>query len=436
MLNAKILLIDNNVSVVDSFTKSLQDVYRLVRGVKSLEDAAKMLMEKEFDVIVYHTAIDGNDGFNALEQFRSCDSHPSIIAYSESPSVKNVIDILKNGVFDFLIAPFNVNRLIKSINNGIENKKSFIEIINLNKKLMENQEILEFEKDDLKNKNTELQALTDITKAMTGSLELNDVLHEIIHGIYNVFSFDRIFVSLIDTKKGLEEVKIAMGLQDNIYEDTIKKLSWDINDNEKNPWMNKLVRAKKLVKVVNPLKNKRYMNCEIVKYHPATFVKVPLIAKGNIVGSLTFDNVKSGKPISSEEIETVKVFADHAGIAIEKARLYENLKSAHNQLMEIQKKIIKTERLMAISEMAVSVNHEINNPLCSISLAVEILTRELDKSTSPIKEKLKIIGNDIERIKNIISQLAKIQDTATIEYTPDIKMIDIKQSLACLKNKK
>jgi DNA-binding response OmpR family regulator len=429
MFNAKILLIDSNEAFLESHLKSLRDIYDHVNGAKNLEAAENFLRDDDYDVVVYDAAIDGNNGFDTLARIHKYSSNISIIVYSKSPEASNVISILKNGAFDYLILPFDINSLINSIKKGIENKKSFLEIVNLNKKLIDNQSALEQDKEDLKRKNTKLESLTSITKAMTGTLDLDDILHEIIFGIYNAFLFDRIFVSLIDAKRGVEEAKVAMGLSDNIYDETIKELVWEIGDIMGNPWMERLIKEKSVVKVLDPLEDELYKNCKIVRFHPSTFVKVPLIAEGNVVGTLTFDNLMSGKDISDDEIKTVRVFADHAGIAIEKARLYKNLKVAHETLKEMQDKIIQAQRLMAISEVAAGVNHEINNPLCSISLNVEILQRNLAGSDDKIKEKIDMIQKDIERIRDITSKLTKITQVTTKEYDKDTKMVDIDRSV-------
>lgn len=428
MQDAKLLLIDSDESYLDLLVGYLQNSYSMVVPLTGLVKAYELLLETSFDVIIYSVSIDKSDNLAVLNNFRSHKSYPSIIAYSEIPCVSSVIEILKNGAFDYLVKPFSQERLLQSVNIGIENRKSFFEIINMNKELMKNKEQIEQEKEDLNKKNSELQTLTNITKAMTATLNLDTILYRIISGIHNIFKFDRIFISLIDYEKKLEEAKVAMGLSDNIYDETIKELLWDITDTKNNPWVDELINEKKVVRVLNPLESELYKNTKIAKYHPTTFIKVPLIAKGHVIGSLTIDNLESNRDILDNEIETVNVFADHAGIAIENAKLYENLISAHDQLKDMQGKIIESERLTAVSEIAVSVNHEINNPLCSISLGLEILKRELVASSDTVKEKLVMIDKDIDRIKEIISKLANIQSLETTKYADDIRMIDVKRS--------
>jgi diguanylate cyclase (GGDEF)-like protein len=53
------------------------------------------------------------------------------------------------------------------------------------------------------------------------------------------------------------------------------------------------------------------------------FVTVPLKAKDKVVGILLVDNIFTQKPITKSEISLLSLFANHAGLAIENSRLYE-----------------------------------------------------------------------------------------------------------------
>lgn len=53
------------------------------------------------------------------------------------------------------------------------------------------------------------------------------------------------------------------------------------------------------------------------------FVTVPLKAKDKVVAVLLADNIFTKKPILKEDIRTLMMFANHAGLAIENSRLYE-----------------------------------------------------------------------------------------------------------------
>lgn len=53
------------------------------------------------------------------------------------------------------------------------------------------------------------------------------------------------------------------------------------------------------------------------------FVTVPLKAKDKILGAILVDNIFNKKPITKSDVKMLTMFANHAGLAIENSRLYE-----------------------------------------------------------------------------------------------------------------
>lgn len=53
------------------------------------------------------------------------------------------------------------------------------------------------------------------------------------------------------------------------------------------------------------------------------FVTVPLRAKDRVLGAILVDNVFNKKPITKSDVRQLTMFANHAGLAIENSRLYE-----------------------------------------------------------------------------------------------------------------
>jgi len=99
-----------------------------------------------------------------------------------------------------------------------------------------------------------------------------------------------------------------------------------------------------------------------------------------------------------------------------------------NEMKEMNKRLIEMERLSAIRETAISINHEINNPLCSILGNTQLLLMERDRLDPVVVEKLERIEGDIERIHRIAEKLTRITKPVLSEYISGKKMLDIKRS--------
>jgi len=81
-----------------------------------------------------------------------------------------------------------------------------------------------------------------------------------------------------------------------------------------------------------------------------SFMVIPMIARGRRVGLLTGDNKWSGRPILPQTVEALQVFASHAAVAIENARLFQELQARNRELSDtLEQQAVSSEILEVIS---------------------------------------------------------------------------------------
>ena len=90
-----------------------------------------------------------------------------------------------------------------------------------------------------------------------------------------------------------------------------------------------------------------------------------------------------------------------------------------------QGKLLEAERLSALSEIAIGLNHAINNPLCAILGNTQLLLMERDKLNPAAIKKLKSIEREISRIKGIADRISKITHPAVKDYVGGKQMLDL-----------
>ena len=98
------------------------------------------------------------------------------------------------------------------------------------------------------------------------------------------------------------------------------------------------------------------------------------------------------------------------------------------ELRELQSKLLEAERVEAITETAISVNHEINNPLCSILGYTQLILMDRDSLDSDVVRKLEGIEQQIIRIQEIAEKLGRINRPVLKEYVGGSRMLDMEHS--------
>lgn len=82
-------------------------------------------------------------------------------------------------------------------------------------------------------------------------------------------------------------------------------------------------------------------------------------------------------------------------------------------------------RRSAIDELAVGVNHMINNPLTPLIGNLDLLNKEKDDLPESVQKKLAVIEDSANQIRKITARLMTAAEAPSIEYINGKKMIDL-----------
>ncbi len=126
-------------------------------------------------------------------------------------------------------------------------------------------------------------------------------------------------------------------------------------------------------------------------------VTIPFISKGQLVGMINL-GYKFRKDIySHEDIELLGTLANQTAIAIENARLYEDLKRSKSYIR-------RADRLASLGTLTAGLAHEIRNPLVAIKTLTQLLPERLDDEEFRTQF-LKIASGEVDRISSLVNEL-------------------------------
>ncbi|MDP8262800.1 MAG: ATP-binding protein [Candidatus Ancaeobacter aquaticus] len=266
-----------------------------------------------------------------------------------------------------------------------------------------------------KTSQTELKELSLLYKISSSmhTLDLNEILHLILKAVTKGIGFDRARLYIYDEEAQVLRLKMAVGLK------LKKEESIDIVlPLEKDKSIVGRSFSKNKPYVIQDAQNDPHANKDIIKlFNVKSFAAVPLTAPDKVKGVVTADNLHSNRTISDNNLRSLVTFANHAGIAIENAEMYDKLKHFNielerqvklttEKLLKAQDELISKERLAALGELSAGIAHEIRNPLTSIKILINALFTELPVNVKQGQD-VAVINEEIERLNSIISQFLK-----------------------------
>jgi DNA-binding response OmpR family regulator len=91
---------------------------------------------------------------------------------------------------------------------------------------------------------------------------------------------------------------------------------------------------------------------------------------------------------------------------------------------EVEEALVRAERMVGVGEIALALQHEINNPLMALLTHAQLLSE--DKSTpAAIREQAKAILDQTRRIADVVSRLRTLRDAKSVEYVNGSRMTDL-----------
>ncbi len=132
-----------------------------------------------------------------------------------------------------------------------------------------------------------------------------------------------------------------------------------------------------------------------------SFLGLPLLREERVLGVLSIATRRFHR-FADDEVSLFASFAQQAAIALENARLYQELKTSHQDLLAAQEQLVQKTRMAAIGEIAAAVAHEARNPLGALSNCVQML-RDNPQLSGEDAELLDIVHNESQRLNEIVS---------------------------------
>jgi putative nucleotidyltransferase with HDIG domain len=180
--------------------------------------------------------------------------------------------------------------------------------------------------DQLKNRESQLEALMGIGRAINSSLGLKRVLEEVMDTLIALMRAERGFLMLREPD-GRLSVRIARGIaQINLEEDAFK-VSRTIVD--------RVAATGETILTTNAQEDPRFENqMSVAAYQLRSILCAPLKIKNELIGVIYVDNRARTGIFQPRDQSLITAFADQAAVAIDNAQLFDDLQAKNRELEE------------------------------------------------------------------------------------------------------
>ncbi len=139
---AKILIIDDERSIRNAIREILEyEKFQVDEAEDGLSGVVKVKGGK-YDVILCDIKMPKMDGTEVLERIMVLAPDTPVVMISGHGDIETAVDLLKNGAYDYIPKPLDLNRLLVSVRNALDRTEIVAETKKLRKKVSKSYEMI------------------------------------------------------------------------------------------------------------------------------------------------------------------------------------------------------------------------------------------------------------------------------------------------------
>lgn len=310
-LTGRILIVDDEERMTESLCALLARAGHVVSGAHDASEAIALLGREDFDVVVTDLRLPGPSGLEVLKAAHKGDSERPVIIMTAYASVEAAVAAIGEGAYDFLIKPIDHHELDLTISRALDKRR----LQQATRQLVND---LQKSNDVLSRRVAELNALHEVSAALSTTSELPKLFQSILHLATGVVGADHGSVMLIDQDRGVLTVVAAHGQGCRQFEGTQLPIGESIAG-----W----VAAHGEPLLIDDVEaDPRFARRNRPQFEKKSLLCAPLRTPNGVVGVICLSDRRGAEAFSTDDLRLAVTVAAQAAIAIEDSRHYQQVR--------------------------------------------------------------------------------------------------------------
>jgi two-component system cell cycle response regulator len=283
---------------------------------KTDAEAVAGLGRHTVEAVVCHTQSAGASALKLLEQLRERESDSCIIVVGADEGAERAAALLRAGAYDYLTVPIRPGRLEESLRQGLDIRRSFIQVRELSGRLRNANEDLAHERDTLRRWSQTLAQLNHLGQAMAGTLNADEIIRLLKGRLDQIVKHDRLGILWLEPERlwtggsgaaaeaQIEDTKRALIATGRRLRGASTLASSDPSGSE----------------------NGKPEASSLTPSTPAQVLEVPLLVAQGQVGLIRLERER-GQSFHPDEIEIIKAVATSLALALRNAETHSQVQN-------------------------------------------------------------------------------------------------------------
>jgi len=379
----KILIADDEPDILALCMRIIGSEGYDVTGVSNGQEAIETAEKERFDLFLTDIMMPGIRGLEAAQVIRASQPDLVCVVMTGFATMETAIQAIQLGFSEFVVKPWGRDGLKLAVNRALE-------------------------KERLRRENARLSALVplfELNKTLMTTVEEDELATKVLEAACDELAAD-LGILMLRGRSGHLHVKASSGFEANQVPPEPTNLMLRI--------AKEYLEARQQVLVQISEHPEPHVSELMRQMNVESFLFSPLLAMDVPVGALILAKSEQGAQFSPSDSELLSVFCGQAAIALQNARLFEQIQRAYQELQKLDH--MKSEFINIAA-------HELRTPLAILMGHADLLREDVDDLK--VQKRLQIILRNALRLRDVIDALLNMRHLQTGEEPIELSTFDI-----------